>query len=87
MSSANDRQVGGSHYRAPIQHWDYALANNMDYFQGQITKYVTRWKEKNGIMDLEKAQHFLEKYIEWAKANQVVQSEATPKYVDQDGRC
>lgn len=74
MKNANDYQVGGQHYRqTTIQHWDFAAANNLDYFQGQITKYVTRWKSKNGIADLEKARHFLEKYIEiekirWNKA-------------------
>jgi Protein of unknwon function (DUF3310) len=62
--SANDKQVGGGHYRSPIQHWDYVVANRLDYFQGQITKYVTRWRDKGGLADLKKAQHFLEKYIE-----------------------
>lgn len=62
--SANDRQVGGDHYHAPMQHWDFAWANDMDYFQGQITRYVTRWKKKGGVEDLEKARHFLDKYIE-----------------------
>jgi hypothetical protein len=37
---------------------------DLDYFQGQITKYIMRWKLKNGLQDLEKAHHFLEKYIE-----------------------
>lgn len=74
--SANDRQVGvgdyqGGGYRAaPIQHWDFAWACGMDYFQGQITKYVTRWRQKGGLQDLEKAQHFLEKYIELVRADQ-----------------
>ncbi len=62
--NANDKQVGGNHYKSSIQHWDYVVANDLDYFQAQITKYVTRWKNKNGIQDLEKARHFLEKYIE-----------------------
>ena len=64
MSQANKRQVGGTHYKNRIQHWDWVSSNGLDYFQGQITKYVARWKYKNGIEDLEKAQHFLEKYIE-----------------------
>lgn len=67
MSGANGRQVGGSHYAAPIQHWDYVAANDLDYFQGQITKYVVRWRKKGGIQDLEKARHFLDKYVELAK--------------------
>lgn len=67
--SANETQVGGIHYRKKsIQHWDYVAANDLDYFQGQITKYVSRWKDKNGLQDLRKAQHFLEKYIEVEEA-------------------
>ena len=61
---ANDKQVGGNHYRTEIQHWDWAAANELDYFQGCITKYVARHKKKNGLEDLLKAQHFLSKYIE-----------------------
>ena len=61
---ASSYQIAGSHYQTEIQHWDYVVANELDYFQAQITKYVTRWKKKNGIQDLQKAQHFLEKYIE-----------------------
>jgi hypothetical protein len=69
--SANDYQVGGEHYRKDdvIQHWDYAWSHKFDYFQGQITKYVTRWRKKNGVADLEKAKHFLEKYIEVVKTS------------------
>jgi len=62
--SANSKQVGGQHYKTPIQHWDYVVANDLDYFQAQITKYVTRWKKKGGMQDLQKAKHFLDKYIE-----------------------
>lgn len=64
--SANDRQVGGTHYSTPggLQHWDIVDIFKLDYFQGQITKYVMRWNKKNGVEDLKKAQHFLEKYIE-----------------------
>lgn len=64
MSEANKKQVAGDHYKTTIQHWDYVIANDLDYFQAQITKYVTRYKKKNGLQDLYKAQHFLEKLIE-----------------------
>jgi hypothetical protein len=68
MSEANEHQVGGDHYRRQtIQHWDFVAANGLDYFQGQITKYVSRWKLKGGVEDLEKARHFLDKYIELVK--------------------
>lgn len=61
----NQSQIGGDHYRkCAIQPWDYVIANELDYFQGSIIKYVTRWRDKNGVEDLKKAQHFLTKYIE-----------------------
>lgn len=62
---ANSRQVGGSHYKVGgEEHWDRVARLGLDYFQGQVTKYVERWKLKNGVQDLEKARHFLDKYIE-----------------------
>lgn len=63
---ANAVQVGGSHYKTNhgLQHWDMVNMFNLDYFQGQITKYVFRWKSKNGLQDLQKAAHFLQKYME-----------------------
>lgn len=84
--SANDTQVGGTHYKSAIQHWDYVIANDLDYFQGQITKYVTRWKKKNGLPDLLKAQHFLNKYIEHVQLFGMNNdgSEPTSRYVNQD---
>lgn len=62
--AANETQVGGAHYNKPIQHWDYVVAQGLGYFEGQITKYVSRWREKNGLEDLRKARHFLDKLIE-----------------------
>lgn len=63
--SANDRQVGGTHYKkGSIQHWDLVHALGLHYLQGCATKYVTRWKEKNGAQDLEKALHYIDKIIE-----------------------
>lgn len=64
MTKANDTQVGGGHYKTKIEHWDYVVANKLNYFEGQITKYVTRCRNKNGMQDLEKARHFLDKYME-----------------------
>lgn len=70
--SANDTQVGGDHYKMKtIQHWDVVALFDLDYFQGQITKYVFRWKKKNGLQDLKKALHFLQKYIELVEAGTI----------------
>lgn len=67
--NANERQVGGTHYKVgeEEEHWDRAWRLGFDPFQYQITKYVERWKLKDGIPDLEKALHFIEKYIELAR--------------------
>lgn len=64
-SRTDQKQIGGQHYKKlKIQVWDYVIANDLDYFQGSIIKYVTRWRDKGGVQDLRKAMHFLEKYIE-----------------------
>jgi hypothetical protein len=63
--SANDVQVAGTHYKdKAIQPWDYIVANKLGYLEGNIVKYVSRWKDKGGIDDLRKAQHYLTKLIE-----------------------
>lgn len=62
--SANDKQVGGDHYQLEIQPWDYITLNRLGYLEGNVIKYVTRHKEKNGMRDLEKAKHYIDKLIE-----------------------
>ena len=62
--SANDKQINGDHYRGAIQTWDYIVANDLGFLEGNIVKYVTRFRKKNGIQDLEKARHYLDKLIE-----------------------
>lgn len=62
--SANDKQVDGEHYKLEIQPWDYITLNRLGYLEGNIIKYVTRHKEKNGAKDLEKAKHYIDKLIE-----------------------
>jgi hypothetical protein len=62
--SVNDRQVGGTHYRSALQHWDLIERNGIGYLEAAATKYVTRWRSKGGVQDLEKAVHYVEKLIE-----------------------
>lgn len=65
MSNANEIQVGGNHYKdKSIQPWDFIAANGIGYFEGNIIKYVSRWRDKNGVNDLMKARHYLDKLIE-----------------------
>ena len=62
---ANEHQIGGNHYASnDIQPWDYIIANNLGYLEGNIIKYTTRWRKKGGIDDLRKVIHYAEKLIE-----------------------
>jgi len=70
IERADDMQVGGNHYKdKSIQPWDYIIANDLGYLEGNVVKYVSRWKNKNGIEDLKKAQHYLAKLIEVANGS------------------
>ena len=62
---ALDIQVGGDHYKSlAIQPVEYIHANCLGYFEGNVIKYVSRWRAKNGIKDLEKAKHYIDLLIE-----------------------
>lgn len=65
QSKANAVQIGGQHYQSKaIQPWDYIASNGLGYLEGNVVKYVSRWKEKGGVEDLKKAAHYLAKLIE-----------------------
>ena len=58
-------QVGGGHYKSlAIQPVEYIHKNGIGYFEGNVIKYVTRWRDKGGIADLEKAKHYIDLLIE-----------------------
>lgn len=65
MTDPNARQVGGEHYQKMIyQHWDWVCDIDLHYLLACATKYVARWRQKNGVQDLEKAIHYLDKAME-----------------------
>lgn len=65
MTNALDVQVDGNHYKdQAIQPVEYIHANNIGYMEGNVIKYVSRWRKKHGIKDLEKAKHYIELLIE-----------------------
>jgi len=69
-TSALGVQVAGSHYKSlKIQPIEYIHANGIPFAEGCVIKYVTRWRDKGGIKDLEKAKHFLELLIELETRN------------------
>jgi len=68
--TANDKQVSGSHYKPAlkggVQHWDYCTMVDVPNLEYAASKYVQRWRDKNGMVDLNKSIHYLEKRIELA---------------------
>jgi len=52
------------HYDMEIQPITYIMANGLGFCEGNIVKYVSRYKEKGGIEDLKKARHYLDMLIE-----------------------
>lgn len=58
---ANDIQIGGDHYKRKYQHWDFVCDTGLHYLLGCATKYISRWRKKNGVEDLKKTVHYIVK--------------------------
>ena len=64
ISSPLEVQIGGCHYKkGSIQPVEYSYANDLPFIEGCIVKYITRWREKGGIQDLEKVKHYVDLLI------------------------
>ena len=63
--SALSKQVGGAHYKDfAIQPAEFIFRNGLGFMEGNVVKYICRWRTKNGVVDLEKAKHYIELLIE-----------------------
>ena len=63
--SANSIQHGGNHYKQhTYETWDVIADWGLGYFDGNAVKYLSRWRHKNGVEDLRKARHYIDKLIE-----------------------
>lgn len=59
--SALSYQLGGDHYsKRKIQPIEYIHANGLPFIEGNIVKYITRWREKGGFDDLDKVEHYVQ---------------------------
>lgn len=79
--TANDRQVGGKHYKRRYEHWDWVLDTKLGYLEGCATKYLSRWWLKGGITDIDKALHYLDKAIETARQMEQIRKTAIVQMV------
>ena len=58
-------QVGGTHYSSmKIQPIEFIMANDLSFTQGNVIKYICRYKDKGGIQDLEKAKQNIDFMIQ-----------------------
>ena len=73
FEKACDRQEGGDHYKLKIQPYHFIMANGVNFFQGNVIKYIVRYLKKgNPIQDLNKIKHYCDLEIdrirkEWDK--------------------
>ena len=92
MTHALQNQVGGGHYKdLKIQPVEYIHANKIGYFEGNVIKYVTRWRDKGGVEDLRKARHYIDLLLELETkvvvASQTFVPPATPgayRFIDEE---
>jgi hypothetical protein len=63
------KQVGGSHYKKyQIQPIEFIVKNNIGFVEGNVIKYILRFKDKGGVQDLLKAKHYIELLIDSTKS-------------------
>lgn len=63
--SALETQISGSHYKKlAIQPIEYTVANGLGFIEGNIIKYITRHKDKNGADDIRKIIHYCQLLLE-----------------------
>ncbi|MDD9148138.1 DUF3310 domain-containing protein [Sporolactobacillus sp. CQH2019] len=64
---AEDINAPAYYTRGKIDTWDFIIDKRLDFLEGNVVKYVVRWKEKNGVEDLKKARVYLNKLIREAE--------------------
>jgi len=67
--SAKKKQIGGNHYlKYKIAPVEFIIKNNIGFVEGNVIKYILRFKEKGGVEDLLKAKHYIELLIDSSKS-------------------
>ena len=62
---ASEKQVGGSHYKdMKIQPVEFIIKNELGFCEGNVVKYICRYKQKGGREDLLKVKHYVDLILE-----------------------
>ena len=81
-------QEGGGHYKnRGIQPLEYTMKNNLSFCEGNVVKYISRYKSKNGIEDLAKVVHYalLSAYEEYGEQGSTELKEKVLKLLGEHG--
>ena len=81
-------QEGGGHYKdRGIQPLEYTMKNNLSFCEGNVVKYISRYKSKNGIEDLAKVIHYalLSAYEEYGEQGSTELKEKVLKLLGEHG--
>lgn len=88
MKEIEDSVTDPQYYIAGgIEVWDFIYAHNLGYHVGNVIKYVTRYRYKNGLKDLYKARNYLNKVIEREEAilrKPIEQEKTSLKVLEED---
>ena len=88
MSDVMKKQIGGTHYKTKaIQPWEVIERNQMGFFDGNALKYIMRYGEKNGVEDLRKAIHYIEKLIDIECNRPITPADFRAQVEEQEGWC
>lgn len=75
--AGHTQEAGSAHYKAmKIQPIDYIEANELGFHEGNVVKYVTRWRQVDGLKDLEKAEWYIQRLIENERKRLAAEAEA-----------
>ena len=67
-----EKQINGNHYKNfKIQPIEFISMNNLDFFQGNVIKYICRFREKDGIGDLNKIKHYIDMLIDLEYSSEI----------------
>lgn len=58
-----------------MQPFDVIDAFGLDFYEGNVVKYICRWRKKDGLEDLYKARNYVEEVIKREKLRQENTSE------------
>lgn len=64
VADSDTDPINPNYYTRGIETTKYILSHNLGFCEGNIIKYITRFKDKNGIEDLFKAKKYLDLLID-----------------------